>query len=104
MNTHPEHIGNQLDCLSDKELQRVLLQYQKIAGFDSTKKMLSHLKEVALCKHFDYLGQIAERTDVKIFEQPFPLENCKECCNDQIKKDEWFGAFLEGKLAIKINN
>ena len=104
MNTHPEHIGNQLTYLTDKELQRVLLQYQKIAGFDSTEKMLSHLKEVALCKQFDYMGQIIERTDIKIFEQPFSLENCKECCNDQIKKDEWFGAFLEGKLAIKINN
>ena len=49
MNTHPEHIGNQLTYLTDKELQRVLLQYQKIAGFDSTEKMLSHLKDVAIC-------------------------------------------------------
>lgn len=82
MNTHPEHIGNQLTYLTDKELQRVLLQYQKIAGFDSTEKMFSHLKEVVLCKQFDYLGQIAERTDIKIFE------NCKEYYNDQIKNDE----------------
>lgn len=77
MNTNPECIGNQLNYLTDKELQRVLLQYQKRAGFSSTKEMLSHLKEVVLCRHFDYLGQMDE-IDVKIQENPFPLENCQE--------------------------
>lgn len=81
MNTHPEHIGNQLTYLTDKELQRVLLQYQKIAGFDSTEKMLSHLKEVALCNQFDYLGQI-----------------------DENRKNAWFDHFLDGDLAIKISS
>lgn len=60
MDTYPSHIGNQLTCLTDKELQRVLLQYQERAGFSSTKEMLLHLKEVALCSHFDYLGQVGE--------------------------------------------
>ena len=60
MDTYPEYIGNQLTCLIDKELQRVLLQYQKRAGFSSTKEMFLHLKEVALCSHFDYLGQVDE--------------------------------------------
>ena len=81
MNTHPEHIGNQLTYLTDKELQRVLLQYQKRAGFDSTEKMLSHLKEVVLCRNFDYLGQI-----------------------DESKESIWFEHFLDGDLAIKISS
>ena len=81
MNTHPEHIGNQLTYLTDKELQRVLLQYQKIAGFDSTEKMLSHLKEVAICGQFDYFGQMDENV-----------------------KDAWFDHFLDGDLATKIRN
>lgn len=80
MNTNPEHIGNELNSLTDKELQRVLLQYQKKAGFSSVEEMLSHLKEIALCKHFDCLSQI------------------------DVEKNDWLGHFLNGDLAIKINN
>lgn len=46
MNTNPEHIGNQLTFLTDEELQRALLQYQKKAGFSSTKEMLSNFLPV----------------------------------------------------------
>lgn len=60
MNTYPEHIGNELGKLTDKDLHRVLLQYVE-KNFDSVQDMLNHLKLVAECEDFDYLGQIDDK-------------------------------------------
>lgn len=83
MNTYPEHIGNELGKLTDKDLHRVLLQYAE-KNFDSVQDMLKHLKLVAECKDFDYLGQIdTEKLDekdlkAKKIEQAFYKYNPQE--------------------------
>lgn len=70
MNTYPEHIGNELGKLTDKDLHRVLLQYVE-KNFDSVQDMLNHLKLVAECEDFDYLGQIDDEKNKEI------LGNCE---------------------------
>ena len=73
MNTYPEHIGNELGKLTDKDLHRVLLQYVD-KNFDSVQDMLNHLKLVAECKDFDYLGQI----DLKYEDRAISKDNTEK--------------------------
>lgn len=55
MNTHPEHIENELNMMTDEELQRVLEQYKKKRNC-SSEAMLKHFAEVLSCELFDYMA------------------------------------------------
>lgn len=69
MNTYPEYIGNQLTELTDSELQRVLMQYQKKMQFSTLDDMFTHLRKTANCKCFDYLEQMCFPISFEILER-----------------------------------